>query len=366
MRVTKKSRIAWHGRPSSGVMSRTATNGSSGADPHDRGVPSAGETRCAVKRDRPRIPLTCVNATVVCLHRLGSVTCEDTFVHADGVNEMNYRNLLVHLDDSLAAQQRLDIALRIARQFDAQLVGLDIASIQDAHMVFAIPGAAGMYAEMIRQSDQRRAALRDSFDAACGHANVAGQFRCSDASDKRSIVRYARLADLVIAGQSNPNAPETYIHNHCGEQLLMTAGRPVLFVPYTGIFPSVGSRILIAWDGSREATRTIHDALPFISRAQRNIIVTVHGPADAPLAARIPGADMPRTLARHDAVIDVVELEGATGARAGSMLLSCAQNHGSDLIVMGGYGHARWREAVWGGVTHTLLQSMAVPVLMSN
>ncbi|RZF24538.1 universal stress protein [Paraburkholderia sp. UYCP14C] len=279
---------------------------------------------------------------------------------------MNYRNLLVHLDDSQAAQQRLDIALGIARQFDAQLVGLDVAPIPEAHVVSAIPGAAGMYAEVIRQSDQRRAALRDSFEAACGHAGVAGQFRCSDTSDRRSIVRYARLADLFIAGQSNPNAPETYIHDHVGEQLLMTAGCPVLFVPYTGVFPSVGSRILIAWDGSREATRAIHDALPFISRAQKNIIVTVHGPADPPLGARIPGADMARTLARHDAVIDVLELEGATEASAGSMLLSCAQAHGSDLIMMGAYGHARWHEAVWGGVTRTLLQSMAVPVLMSN
>ncbi|MFP4897292.1 universal stress protein [Paraburkholderia sp. EG304] len=279
---------------------------------------------------------------------------------------MNYRNLLVHLDDSQAARQRLEIALRVARQFDALLVGLDATPIPDPHILSAIPGAASMYAEVMRQSDQQRAALRDLFDAACRHAEVAGQFRCRDASDMRSIVRYARLADLIIAGQSNPNASETYIHDHVGEQLMMTAGRPVLFVPYTGVFPSVGNRILIAWDGSREATRAIHDALPFISRARQNILVTVHGPADAPLGARIPGTDMARTLARHDAVIDLLELEGATGERVGSKLLSCAQAHGSDLIVMGGYGHARWHEAVWGGVTRALLQSMTVPVLMSN
>ncbi|WP_233837825.1 universal stress protein [Paraburkholderia sp. ZP32-5] len=279
---------------------------------------------------------------------------------------MNYRNLLVHLDDSEAARQRLDIAVRIARQFDAQLVGLDIAPVADAHLLSAIPGAAGLHAEVIRQNEQRHAALRDLFDAACRHAEVPGQLRCCDASDIRSIVRHARLADLVVAGQSDPNTPETYLHDHVGDQLLMSSGRPVLFVPYTGVFPSVGSRILIAWDGSREATRAIHDALPFISRAQQNIIVTVHKPLDAPLVARIPGADIARTLARHDAVIDVLELEGATGEHVGSMLLSCAHTHGSDLVVMGGYGHARWQEAVWGGVTRTFLQSMTVPVLMSN
>ncbi|MBB5510442.1 universal stress protein [Paraburkholderia atlantica] len=142
---------------------------------------------------------------------------------------MNYRNLLVHLDDSQAARQRLEIALRVARQFDAQLVGLDITPIPDAHILSAIPGAASMYTEVMRQSDQQRAALRDLFDAACRHADVAGQFRCRDASDMRRIVRYARLADLIIAGQSNPNVPETYIHDHVGELLMMTTGRPVLF-----------------------------------------------------------------------------------------------------------------------------------------
>ncbi|WP_233853655.1 universal stress protein [Paraburkholderia sp. HD33-4] len=279
---------------------------------------------------------------------------------------MTYRALLVHLDDSEAALQRLEIALRIARQFGAHVVGLDIAPTPDAHIFSAIPGAAGLYAEVIRQREQRRGTLRELFDTRCRHAEISGRFLCLDASDRQSIVRHARLADLVIAGQANPNAPETYIHDHVGELLMLAAGRPVLFVPYTGVFPSVGSRILIAWDGGREATRAVFDALPFISHAQQNIVVTVHGAADAPLGSRIPGADIALTLARHDAVIEVLELEGATGEHVGSVLQSCAQARGCDLIVVGGYGHTRWHEAVWGGVTRTLLRTMALPVLMSN
>ncbi|MGF6652439.1 hypothetical protein OKW34_003028 [Paraburkholderia youngii] len=107
--------------------------------------------------------------------------------------------------------------------------GRNITPIPDTHIISAIPGAAGMQAEVMRQGDQQRAALRDLFDAAWRHADVAGQFRCGDASDMCSIVRYARLADHIIAGQSNPNAPETYIHDHVGEQLMMIAGRPPPF-----------------------------------------------------------------------------------------------------------------------------------------
>ncbi|MGF6658866.1 hypothetical protein QF000_000510 [Paraburkholderia atlantica] len=150
----------------------------------------------------------------------------------------------------------------------------------------------------MRQGDQQRAALRDLFDAAWRHADVAGQFRCGDASDMCSIVRYARLADHIIAGQSNPNAPQN-IHPR-------SRGRTA--------------------DDSRAPPR--HSRRPAVSPARQDILVTVHRPADAPRGARIPGTDIARTLARHDAVIDVLELEGATGKRVGSKLLSCRAGSG--------------------------------------
>lgn len=280
---------------------------------------------------------------------------------------MNYRNLLVHLNDSEPGRQRLDIALRIAQRFGAHVVGFDLAPVTDTpRMISAVPGAAEMYAEVARQSEQRRGALRELFDASCRHAAVAGRFLPDDASDTAGIVRHARVADLVIAGQPDPNVPGAHGQQHIGEHLLMSAGRPVLFVPHTGVFPSVGSRIMIAWNAGREAARALYDAMPFIARAQQNTVVTVHGAEDAPLGGRLPGADIAVTLARHDAVVDVLELEAATGQRAASLLLSCANTRGFDLVVMGGYAHTRWHEAVWGGVTRAFLQSMPVPVLMSN
>lgn len=92
----------------------------------------------------------------------------------------------------------------------------------------------------------------------------------------------------------------------------------------------------------------------------------MNGAAHEPPGARIPGADIALTLARHHANIDVRDLERARDASIGDVLLSHAYESGTDLLVMGAYGHARWKELILGGVTRTIFASMTVPVLMSH
>jgi nucleotide-binding universal stress UspA family protein len=279
---------------------------------------------------------------------------------------MSYRSLLVHLDNSEHTPRRLDVALRIAKQFGAQITGFHAMFTPDPRAFFVMAGTAEYYAERVRAREEKRGAVQRLFNAECVRAKVTGQFVTASEHGSRAVAEHARLADLVIAGQTDPNDPESYIDDHFAEHLVMAAGRPVLLVPYAGVFPSIGSRILIAWNGGREAARAAYDAVPFLARAKQNTVVTVQGAADELPGERIPGADIALTLARHDAVVDVLELEAPTGARAGDTLLSCAHDRGCDLLVMGAYGHARWQEAVMGGVTRTVLQSMTIPVLMSR
>ncbi|APR39297.1 universal stress protein [Paraburkholderia sp. SOS3] len=279
---------------------------------------------------------------------------------------MSYRSILVHLDNSERSAPRLDVALRIAKQFGAQITGLHAIFTPDPRAFFVMAGTAQYYSDHLRAREERRGAVQRLFYAECVRAKVTGHFLAAREHGNQAVAQYARLADLVIAGQSDPNDPESYIDDHFAEHLVMTAGRPVLLVPYAGVFPSIGSRILIAWNGGREAARAAFDAVPFLARAKQNTVVTVHGAADELPGDRIPGADIALTLARHDAVVDVLELEAPTGARAGDALLSCAHDRGCDLLVMGAYGHARWQEAVMGGVTRTVLRSMTLPVLMSR
>jgi nucleotide-binding universal stress UspA family protein len=144
-------------------------------------------------------------------------------------------------------------------------------------------------------------------------------------------------------------------------QVVLGSARPVLALPYAGRFATIGARVLLAWDGSSEATRAVWGALPLL-RAADLVAIVLFKPAEA--AGRQPGADLALYLARHGVRCEVhaepVPIAG------GATLLSCAADLQSDLIVMGAYGHARLREMLLGGVTETILASMTVPVLMAH
>jgi nucleotide-binding universal stress UspA family protein len=145
----------------------------------------------------------------------------------------------------------------------------------------------------------------------------------------------------------------------------MSAGRPVLLVPYASSVTSPGAHVMVGWDGSREATRAVHDAMPFMRAAKATTVVTVNGARGEP-RPRIPGADIATLIARHGVNVEVKDIEASSDASIGDALLSQASAIGADLLVMGAYGHARWQELVMGGATRTILKSMTVPVLMSH
>jgi hypothetical protein len=165
--------------------------------------------------------------------------------------------------------------------------------------------------------------------------------------------------------------------------VLVGAGTPLLFVPAVDALPAdadgaprCGHRVLVAWSPTRESTRALRDAMPLLAGAEQVELVTL---AEADGSA--PDLDGVRSyLQRHGVTARVHVLpRGSAPLSAGLLgggwtpdvpvaeaLLSHAADTGADLIVMGGYGHARLRELALGGVTRTMLKSMTVPVLMSH
>ncbi|BCG01431.1 universal stress protein A (plasmid) [Paraburkholderia sp. PGU19] len=279
---------------------------------------------------------------------------------------MSYKNILVQLDTGVHAHPRLEIALRVAHQFHARLTGLFTTYLPDPHALFVMAGTAFYYAEHERQRHERCAALDRLFHAEAARAKVDGRWIAAAGYANDVVPPYARLADLVIAGQTDPEDPESFIADQFVEHLLMSAGRPVLLVPSTGARATLGQHVLVAWDGSREATRAIHDAMPFLSHAADVTLLTVNATLDEPPLWRIPGADIALTIARHGVKVNVREVSASGDTTIGDVLLSQAAESGCDLIVMGAYAHSRLHELVLGGATRTVLQSMTVPVLLSH
>jgi nucleotide-binding universal stress UspA family protein len=277
---------------------------------------------------------------------------------------MSFKTILVHLDHRPRSSERLALAFGLAERFDAHLVGL-----------FA-PGTARLpsYARaeggpLLRELlDKRRAEILGEAEA--GFRKIAqrngkdrSEWRTADAEPAVAMRLSARYADLIVAGQ--PEAGDEGELQGLADELVLSAGRPVLFAPYAGRFATVGKRVLVAWDGGREAARAVSDALPFLQTAD-NVEVAVFDPERAAHRhGEQPGADIGLYLARHGVKVQVARQSGA-GFDVGSQILSRAADTGADLIVMGAYGHARVRELMLGGVTRTMLEAMTAPVLMSH
>ena len=146
---------------------------------------------------------------------------------------------------------------------------------------------------------------------------------------------------------------------------MLSAGRPALVVPDIGAGKTLGRRVMIAWDTGREAARAVNDALPILQQAEAVTVLSVNPRPGIDLHGEEPGADIALHLTRHGVKVEVQRTQ-VEEINIGDTILSRLADLGSDLLVMGAYGHSRLREVVLGGVTRTLLESMTVPVLMSH
>ena len=278
---------------------------------------------------------------------------------------MTYKTIVVHVGADARRRERLEIACSLAAAFEAHLVGL--FALAEFIVPFALGGNAGavIEAEQRWREETANGAKRD-FDAAVKRAGVQRtEWRRSARGALGAARLSARYADLLVIGQRDPDhADEERMPGYFAEDLALTAGRPVLVVPYAGRFPSVGSRVLVAWNSSAEAARAVTDALPLLQRAKAVEVVAFEPERSGADHGAEPGADIALYLARHGVKVSVARQQA--GIDVGSQILSRAADTDADLIVMGAYGHSRARELVLGGATRSLLEAMTVPVLMAH
>jgi nucleotide-binding universal stress UspA family protein len=278
---------------------------------------------------------------------------------------MSYKTILVHVDHSIHAHDRITAAAQLAQANEAHLIGTAFTGISR----FAYHGTEGggvipeldIAAELatIKARNIRALATFDAIAAAVGVLSYEG--RLVDDDPAGGLALQARYADLVVLSQTDRDDPAARVVSDIPEYVMLNGGRPVLIIPYAGSFPTFGSNALVAWDASIEATHAIFNALPALKLA-RKVTVAVLNPDLAD--GREPGSDIALYLARHGLPCDVIARRRSINI--GDDLLSLAAELQSDLIVMGGYGHTRFRELLLGGVTATMLKCMTAPVLMSH
>ena len=279
---------------------------------------------------------------------------------------MSYKTIVVHLDADSRRSERLEVALGLAKAFDAHLVGL-FAPAREPIPSYALAEAGERVSELHeRRSRETAVAAQSEFRAAAARGGAArAEWRPASCDQLAALQHSARYGDLLLAGQPEPAADGANgISLGFAGKLLLSVGRPVLFVPYAGSFGAPGKRVLVAWNASREAARAVSDALPLLRRAEE-VVVAAFDVESSGDHGQEPGADIGLYLARHGVKVTVTREAGA-GIDVGNQIVSRAYDLDSDLIVMGAYGHSRVRELLVGGATRTLLESMTVPVLMSR
>ncbi|GAB3549841.1 universal stress protein [Noviherbaspirillum agri] len=279
---------------------------------------------------------------------------------------MTYKTIVVYVDDAANAEARIELAARLAKAEDAHLIGSAMTGVSRFlfETMSADAGTAGIapFLDTIRQRTERQLTPFETIARRVGVSSFEKRMTDDEAAGGLSL--QARYSDLVIVGQYDPdgNAPSTYAD--LPEYVAMNGGSPVLIVPYTGTFASAGERVMIAWDGSMEATKAVHSAIPLLRRAKNVDVVVFNARSEAGAHGEQPGADIALYLARHNIKVNV--LEQSTDIDIGNALLSLAANQNADLLVMGCYGHSRFREVLLGGPTRTVLQTMTIPVLTAH
>jgi len=278
---------------------------------------------------------------------------------------MAVQDILVLIENAGSVASRVAAAAAIASSSGARVSGLFATG-------YPISASYGDFAGWPQLIDAYLAAQRSAgaaaeavFRQAIAARQLQGEWLYREEDATMAATGLAALHDLVIAGQNDPGTGPEGLAGLQPEQVVLGCGRPVIVVPYTGAFPEIGRRVVVAWNASREATRALHDSMFLLEAAEAVTIIEVDPPESFGGVTRISAADIAAGLTRRG-IAATAQTETAGDISVDALLLSRAADLAADLLVMGGYGHSRLREFVLGGVSRGIFQQMTIPVLMSH
>jgi nucleotide-binding universal stress UspA family protein len=275
------------------------------------------------------------------------------------------KDIIVNLEHRIARDPARDFAITIAETFDAHIAGVAFAYAPDfpGYVIPEIP--PNILAEMIAESEKTALAAIERFDAAARRSLVSAEhrlFKTIWVEAPLILSDLARRFDLSVFMQSEPDGID---NDDMIETSLFHSGRPLIVVPYIQKDALKLDHVVCCWDGSTAAARAINDALPLLIKATAVDLLIVLNDKTKNGRNEIRGVEMAKHLARHDVKVEIETVPAADIDVTNAILSYVADNSGT-LIVMGGYGHAKLREMILGGVTRGMLKSMTVPVLMSH
>lgn len=269
------------------------------------------------------------------------------------------KSIILHVNDDLAQDDRLEVALDLARAHGAHL-GCVQAGVFDIYLASDPMGGFAGYAALFGVVRARAAEARGRVEARLKHEGVSWDFELCEGDPVKTLVSRARLADLVVLSRATGDDGIHPGPMPIAGEVAINVRAPVLVVPPgTRSFDSKGI-IAVAWNGSVEAAHSLRLTLPQLRLASEVHLVTVDGDV-----GDFPATDGSRYLSRHGIASELRECI-SDGRPVAEVLQEAVDVVRANCLVMGAYGHSRLRETVFGGVTHDLLLSSPVSLLLAH
>jgi nucleotide-binding universal stress UspA family protein len=284
---------------------------------------------------------------------------------------MPIKTILLPLGENVDEDALLDAALGVTKRFNAHLDVLHVEPDEESLLPYATIGLSASMRESVRTAARQQRAeatrkLQQIVDKACVRAgvsmakrgdypdNVSADWIVETGSKSELVARLGRLADLIVVPRPERVSPPP----RTIDAALRETGRPVLMIPPTAM-DSIGDRVAIGWNGSKEAAQAVAAARPILRDAGAVTVLTTEKRQNR----RPNGDELVTYLACHD-ITATVRIMDTHGQSVPEALLSGAKELDADLLVVGGYSRHRLREVIMGGVTRHLLAESDIPLLM--
>jgi len=280
---------------------------------------------------------------------------------------MSYRTILVHLESKEQSANLLAGAVALAQQHNAHLIGMYVVPMPQAYVTADLPMPAELVQKHMIHHQELSEAMKAEFEESTSAASFISEWREVDADTMTiadTLTEIARTVDLLIMSQKESEIGDYALHD-LPEAVILACGRPVIVMPKSDTLPNAISDVFVAWDGGVQATRAVFDALPILREADNVRVHRINIKGNDRHKILNTTSELVNTLSRHGANVTLSD-SNARASQIGDEIVESVKETGSDLLVMGAYGHTRFREILFGGVTRKVLHVMSVPVLMAH
>lgn len=265
------------------------------------------------------------------------------------------KELLVNLNKDKSLESRLRVSAELAKQFDADVTGLFVRRFITFE-IFSPHATHDTYAEFDREQTELSREVKLYVQQYANLFTREVEFKDSVGDESQELVNMSGAFDLLVTGQMD----DLHDIGNVPVDVVLGCGRPVLVVPVLPSDATIGHSVLVAWNGTREATRALHDAMPILKKAGYvNVVVFT------PQNKTEDVVDISKLLTNHGVTYDISHSTASDDAIPGK-LSDFIGHFDSDLLVMGAYGHSRLREFVLGGVTKSMLETSNIPLFISH